>query len=654
MVVPKLFAVAAIIYVLFFLYIYYRHEKLRSLSLEWIERRNKPLFSLKRSGGMTRKDALPILLVTAIYAAVTFFNLGNTFSPQSFHRFEKNTPVVLELRRPEMIEEVQYFTGLFKGYNKRAYKLEFSADGKTWRSGMVQEWSKEQQKYLEIAQEGLPQDYSETFRWRSVKYLTHLMEPTQYLRLTPLYTPLEMGELSITVWNDPDNRQSGLRTLTADEIIFDAEAVKLFDEQHLVPERYDVLNSTHFDEIYHAYTAYEFIEGIYPYETTHPPLGKLITAAGIKLFGMTPFGWRFMPALFGVFMIPLLYILLKWMFGKTIVSVCGSLLFAFEFMHFVQTRISTIDVYCVFFILCMYLFMYRYISTDFNASFWKTNLPLILCGLSFGVGVAAKWQCAYAGAGLFLLFCIYQVRRADYCRRNERGFIPFFLGTAGVALASFILIPGVVYITCYIPYVMPNAPEGGFESMKEFIKALWEACKENQIKMYNYHSKLEATHNYAARWYQWLVDAKPILYYWNSVGADGTRGTLWAFTNPVTTWAGLGAIVACGFGLFLLRSHRALFILIAYLSQLVPWIPISRITFPYHYFPSMLFICVAIAYLFNRMIERSPKRGARHTIAFTAVSVFLFALFYPALSGTQVPAWYPDYLLRWLPYNWNF
>lgn len=41
------------------------------------------------------------------------------------------------------------------------------------------------------------------------------------------------------------------------------------------------LNSSYFDEIYHARTALEHIENIYPYEITHPPLGKLIIGIGI-------------------------------------------------------------------------------------------------------------------------------------------------------------------------------------------------------------------------------------------------------------------------------------------------------------------------------------------------------------------------------------
>ncbi|MDR1669271.1 MAG: phospholipid carrier-dependent glycosyltransferase [Oscillospiraceae bacterium] len=677
MIYPRLIAFAALGYLTYFFVRYYRMERLRDRTLEWVERRRKPPFELKRTGSLSKADALPALLITLAYAATTFFYLGDTVAPQSFRAFRRGgEPVVIELKQPATIERVFYYTGLYHGDDRKAYSLHFSSDGVNWVEQTGTRTDTVNGEQVTTVMTGLTQEYSETFRWLNANLLPEKPNNTRFIKIGAVLTgnisqPLELGEVSIAVRDEtaqnPGADTPGLAlpaygetVLTADDLIVPPEAAALFDEQYAVPERYDVMNSTHFDEIYHARTAYEHIRNVAPYERTHPPLGKIITSWGISLFGMTPFGWRFMPALFGVLMVPLIFILIKWLFNKTAVAACGTLLFAFDFMHFVQTRISTIDVYAVFFILCMYLFMYRYITAGYDTPFRKSAPSLILTGLSFGVGAAAKWVCVYAGAGLLVLYVLYLWNRARHYRLLGRSFMPFLLQTLGLSLASFIAVPGVIYIACYIPYAKADVSyglsmlSGGFpEKLLAWGKATWNEFYENQIHMFEYHARLEAEHNYAARWYEWLIDWKPILYYWNPVDAEGTRGSLWAFTNPLVTWAGLGALVACFVGVIKRHSYAALFILVGYLSQLMPWIPVPRITFPYHYFPSMVFICLGVAYIFHRMTERDPKKGFTQMAVFTAVAVFLFVLFYPSLTGMQVPSWYPSYLLRWLSHqNW--
>ena len=69
----------------------------------------------------------------------------------------------------------------------------------------------------------------------------------------------------------------------------------------------------------------------------------------------------------------------------------ASTLFAFDFMHFAQTRIATIDVYITFFVLLMYYFMYQYMETSFyDTPLKKTWIPLGACGLCMGLGVASN------------------------------------------------------------------------------------------------------------------------------------------------------------------------------------------------------------------------------------------------------------------------
>jgi dolichyl-phosphate-mannose--protein O-mannosyl transferase len=55
----------------------------------------------------------------------------------------------------------------------------------------------------------------------------------------------------------------------------------------------------------------------------------------------------------------------------------------------------------------------------------------------------------------------------------------------------------------------------------------------------------------------------------------------------------------------------AAFILIGYLTSLLPWVFITRCTFIYHYFPCTVFLALALCYLFSDMCRRTKKRYDR-------------------------------------------
>lgn len=88
------------------------------------------------------------------------------------------------------------------------------------------------------------------------------------------------------------------------------------------------------------------------------------------------------------------------------------LLMTLDGMHFVQTRLATVDSYAVLFIILMYTFMYKYCTMSWNkTSLVRTLVPLGLCGISFGLGIACKWIGAYAGVGLAAIFFFTMYKR---------------------------------------------------------------------------------------------------------------------------------------------------------------------------------------------------------------------------------------------------
>lgn len=552
-----------------------------------------------------RHGVLPMLVITAVYAVVAFCNLGSAAAPQSFCALARGACVTLTLPETETIGSLFYYTGLGTG----DYTVALSADGMTYTDAGT-----------------MPQQYADLFKWKYAEFDEDADLTARYIRITASKNT-ELGEVAVY-------RADGTKIdATADD-------PALLDEQRLVPDAPDWRNSTYFDEIYHARTAYEHLRNVKPYEVSHPPLGKLILSLGIALFGMTPLGWRFMGTLFGVLMLPVLWDLLRRMFRDDRIAVCGTLLFAFDFMHFTQTRIATIDTYAVFFILLMYLFMYRY--------FTEGKLRYLgLSGLFFGIGAACKWTCLYAGAGLGVLWLLHWVFRGveDVRAGAGKAFARALLGNVGFCLVFFVALPCCIYYVSYTPYATAAGLRGsGMYFTRDYCNIVWE----NQKFMFTYHAGLEATHPYSAPWWMWILDIRPILYYLDY--GEGTVSSIAAFVNPLLCWGGLLSMFVLGHRTVKNRDRKALFLLIGYLAQLLPWVFISRITFEYHYFPATVFLVLGLCYVFDLLRQRG-KLGSVY--CFTAVCLALFVVFYPALSGVAVSKNYSWYFLKWFP-SWPF
>lgn len=421
----------------------------------------------------------------------------------------------------------------------------------------------------------------------------------------------------------------------------------LCDEAELVPERITFRNGTYFDEIYHARTAYEFIHGLPVYEWTHPPLGKVFISLGIRAFGMTPFGWRIVGTLFGIMMIPAIYIFAKKLFGKTAYAAFCAALLAFDFMHFAQTRIATIDVYVTFFIILMYLFMLMYSRLSFyDTGLKRTFVPLGLCGICFGLGAASKWTGLYAGGGLAVIFFAVLWRRYREYRlalNDPSGvsdgishkyiaekFPRYAAATVGFCVIFFVLLPLAVYALSYIPFIRANGT------------GLWGAVK-NQWDMFNYHSNIEAEHSFASPWYTWPIMYRPIWYYSGSI-SDTVKEGISSFGNPLVWWT---AIPAFFYTVYRAKDDKnARFLCVGYLSGLLPWIPVTRITFIYHYFPCVPFAVLMVGYAAHGLLCKKKYEG-RTLLVYAVCTALLFAMFYHVLSGQPVGIWYVKHFLKW-------
>jgi dolichyl-phosphate-mannose-protein mannosyltransferase len=136
----------------------------------------------------------------------------------------------------------------------------------------------------------------------------------------------------------------------------------------------------------------------------HPQLGKVMIAGSMRVFGDNYFGWRFPSLVFGSLALLLLYLLVRGVGGSPWLGVGATALMAFDNLLMVHSRIATLDIFVLTFMLasaCLYV----------RGRYWTAGIVL-------GVGACVKLVAPY----LLLVFLVLEVaRRLLMVRKAEGG-----------------------------------------------------------------------------------------------------------------------------------------------------------------------------------------------------------------------------------------
>lgn len=587
----------------------------------------------------TKKDGLCLLAIVVFYSCFAFYQLGSNKIPTSYWQPEvAQDGFILELEQGSTFDAIYFMSGIGNSKVNNTY-AQIGSNFKLEGSDNLEQWSEIvtfENKYI--------------YDWN----IEQFEGSYRYIRLTALNSESVLNEIAFKVKGEERFIPVSLYSLYNYAYPHDPSAA--IDEQALVPIAPTYMNTTYFDEIYHARTAVEMLNNYRHYEWTHPPLGKIFIATGIQLFGLSPFGWRFAGVFFGILMLPFLYGILKQLFNKTSLASVGTFMFAFDFMHFTQTRIATIDTYAVFFILAMYYFMIRYIKLNFyEAKPSQIFFNLALSGLFMGLGWASKWTVIYASIGLALLFFInfgqrcYEYYVAQKAVRQKKAnelqlhisktFVKKATQIIAFCVLMFILVPAIIYVLSYIPFFNIAQDNNG---IKEFFQV--------QQNMFNYHYQLVSEHFFSSQWFEWPLMIKPI-WYDVTMLKDNMVSTISSFGNPMIWWPSIITLIATAIIGFKKRDYKAFIILTGYLSSYLPWVFVPRLTFIYHYFTAVPFALISMVYCFNELLNKD-KRWKIAIILCAILTFVLFIYFFPVLSGS--PASYQKIQsLEWFK-SWFF
>ncbi len=579
---------------------------------------------------LDKRDFFTIAVLSIVFFLLATWNLGMTQTPVTAAQFSSGQGFIVDLGSVNEIKSVDLL--LKDGSFNLTVSVGSPDNWQVIASKLLFPYNQEQQKWSI--------DYYKLYK-------VNIQQTTQYVKFafdqasTSAPTAV-ITELSVI---SPGNQQISVASVNS----LDSENRNLFtliDEQNLVQCSATFITQTYFDEIYYVKSAAQYLNLQVPYEWTHPPLGKLVIASGIWFFGFNPFGWRVMGVIAATLMIPLIYILGKKLFEKWIGALASAFLLTFDFMHFTMARMATVDTYVILFSLTSQLFFLIYLKNVLKNG-WKTPVqPLFFATLFFALGFSTKWFVLYGFAAQLAILAMLRLKEVVKLKNGLSDKLYVFTDHPFSAIIEFLLLAVLVYFLTYIPDMLAG------RSVMDVLGL--------QGAMYNYHATLNATHAFASSWWTWPLMFRPLWLYVSTLPNSFTS-TIALMGNPLIWWVGFACVI--GISIFaIVKIVRAtgrrlgkiglpaLFIITFFFFQWVPYMLISRITFIYHFYLNVPFLCLATAYFMSKYW--SSKWVKLAAIAYFAGTVTLFALFSPVISGTpEANSWIES--LKWLN-GWVF
>ena len=479
-------------------------------------------------------------------------------------------------------------------------------------------------------------------------------------------------------------------------------------------------NAIIFDETYYAKDAYALWRGGYetnwpetanstlltphkaiPYQSdpsfiVHPPVGKWIIGMGEQLFGMHPFGWRFMVALLGTLSILMLARIGRRLFRSTLLGCVAGLLLSVDGLHFVMSRTSLLDLIVMFWILAAFGFLL--IDRDHTRAKIARLLPngpdaavartmrlgwrpyRLAAGVCVGLACSTKWSGMYVAAFFGLLTILWDVgaRRLAGARRphwsaTRRDGLPAF--------ASIVLASVVVYISSWSGWLASSdlPGKGGygrdwaahraglstefvslpvlgkvkmpFQVDMTWVPAALRSLWHYHGQMYDFNINLHSPHIYQSNPWSWLLLGRPVSFYYESpkLGVSGCAANqcaseVLAIGTPILWWAGIVGLLYCLYRWALRRDWRAGAVLCGLGAGYLPWFEYQQRTiFLFYAVAFVPFLVLGVTMLIGAMLgppgasrERRMAGGAAAGALVLAV-MWNFLYFLPLYTGQVIP-----------------
>jgi dolichyl-phosphate-mannose-protein mannosyltransferase len=333
-----------------------------------------------------------------------------------------------------------------------------------------------------------------------------------------------------------------------------------------------VIKTPIFDEVYFPVMAKAFLNGQIQYDV-HPPLGKLLIAVGIFLFGDTSFGWRIIPALAGILLIGVsAYTAWRYFFKSAIAAIVMAICISLDGAFIVYSRTGLTDGILVLITLIAFCLSLRVTGK----TFWV---------LAIFIGLAASVKWVAVAVILPIAYILWRKRK-------------FAEGLTYMPLA----VATYLFVVLFAE-IIGRAPNP------------WTAAMQWHVDTMRYQLNLTATHPWGSKWLTWPLELRPVLFYYQTA-VDGHIQVITSLGNPIAWWLSTLAVVmavcvcvwvAWKKPLSFLLDHPLVPLLIGYFATWLPWSRIHRVVFHYHYLTSYMFALLILTYFLNKLWRRHAK-----------------------------------------------